>query len=75
MLSACKYEMDAKKALCPDQDEEVSTKHIVDIKQFQVASPEPIPPLVGEPSELIDLNDELIEDPTVSRLSRKDTND
>ena len=35
---------------------------------------EPIPPLAGEPGELIDLDEELIEDPTVARLSGDDTN-
>ena len=60
---------------CPNQNEEVGAKHIADTERCQAASCEPIPPLVGELGELIDLDDELIEDPTVSRFSRKDTND
>ena len=59
---------------CPDQDEEVGAKHIADTERFQAASREPIPPLAGEPGELIDLDDELIEDRTVARLSGDDTN-
>ena len=35
---------------------------------------ESIPPLVGELGELIDLDDELIEDPMVARLTEEDTN-
>ena len=57
-----------------DQDEEVVAKHIADTERFQVASCEPIPPLAGEPGELIDLDDELIEDPTIARLSKDTTN-
>ena len=60
---------------CPNQNEEVGAKHIADIERFQVVPCEPIPPLAGEPGERTDLDDELIEDPTVSRMSRKDTND
>ena len=59
---------------CPDQDEEVGAKHIADTERFQAASREPIPPLAGEPGELIDLDDELIEDLTVARLSGDDSN-
>ena len=59
---------------CPDQDEEVGAKHIADTERFQAASREPIPPLAGECGELIDLDDELIEDRTVARLSRDDNN-
>ena len=47
----------------PDQDKEVRAKHIVDTKRFQLTSHEHIPPLVGE---LIDLDNELLEDPTVA---------
>ena len=36
---------------------------------FRPASREPIPPLVGEPREVIDLEDELIEDPTIASLA------
>ena len=57
---------------CPDQDEEVGAKHVADTERFQAASREPIPPLVGEPGELIELDDELMEDPTVARLSGVD---
>ena len=46
--------------------EEVGAKHIEDTKCFQVASCEPIPPLADEPKELIDLDNELLEDPTVA---------
>ena len=56
---------------CPNQDNEVSLKHIVDTERVQPASREPIPPLPGEPRELIELDDELIEDLTVARLTRK----
>ena len=57
---------------CPDQDEEVGAKNLADTERFQPASREPIPPLAGEPGELIDLDDELIEDLTVARLTRED---
>ena len=32
------------------------------------------PPLPGEPRELINLDDELLEDPTIASLSRVETN-
>ena len=57
---------------CPDQDEEVGAKHIAEGERFQAASREPIPPLAGEPGELIELDDELLEDPTVASLTRED---
>ena len=57
---------------CPPQDEVVGAKHIVG--RFQTASREPNSAVVGEPRELIDLDDELLEDPTVASLSRVDTN-
>jgi hypothetical protein len=57
---------------CPDQDEEVGAKHLADTERFQPASREPIPPLAGEPGELIELDDELIEDLTVARLRGED---
>ena len=56
----------------PDQDKEVGAKHIAKGERFQPASREPIPPLVGEPGELIELDDELLEDPTVASLTRED---
>ena len=58
---------------CPDQDEEVGAKHIADTERFQPASREPIPPLAGEPGELVELDDDLMEDPTVASLSGVDT--
>ena len=54
---------------CPDQDEEVGAKHIADTERFQQASHESIPPLVDEPKDLINLDDDLREDPTISSLS------
>ena len=57
---------------CLDQDEKVGAKHIADTERFQTASREPIPPLVGEPGELIELDDELVEDPTVAKLIGED---
>ena len=54
---------------CPNQDEEVGAKHIADMERFQVACREPIPPLAGEPRELIELDDELLEDPTIANLT------
>ena len=57
---------------CLDQDEKVGAKDIVDTERFQPASREPIPSLAGEPGELIELDDELIEDLTVARLARED---
>ena len=57
---------------CSDQDEEVGAKHIAEGERFQAASHEPILPLAGEPMELIELNDKLLEDPTVARLTRED---
>ena len=59
---------------CPDQDEEVGAKLIADIECFQTASCELIPPLAGEPLELIELNDELLEDLTIASLSGANTN-
>ena len=58
---------------CPDQDEEVSAKHIPDTERFQAAPRELIPLLAGELGELIDLDDELIEDPTFACLFGEDT--
>ena len=58
---------------CPDQDEEVGAKHIADTKRFQPASCEPIPPLAGEPGELVELDDDLTEDPTIASLSGVDS--
>ena len=58
---------------CPDQDEEVGTKHIADTERFQPTSHEPIRPLASEPRELIDLEDEILEDPIVTNLSGVDT--
>ena len=46
---------------------------MVDTKRFQTVSHEPIPPLADEPGELIDLNDDLWEDPTIASLSGVDT--
>ena len=54
---------------CPNQDEEVRAKHIAEGERFQAASREPIPPLAGEPRELIELDDELLEDPTIASLT------
>ena len=56
----------------PDQDEEVGAKHIADIERFQPASREPISPLACEPRELIELEDDLLEDPTIANLYRVD---
>ena len=58
---------------CPDQDEEVGVKYIADTERFQQASCEPIPPLGDEPGELIDLDDDLREDPAIANLSGVDT--
>ena len=58
---------------CPDQDEEDGTKHVPDTERFQTASREPVPPLANEPGELIDLDDDLREDPTIDSLSGVDT--
>ena len=55
----------------PDQDKEVRAKHIVDTERFQLTSREPIPPLARE---LIDLDNEVIEDPMVACLIGEDTN-
>ena len=57
---------------CLDQDEEVGEKHMADTERFQVVSREPIAPLAGEPRELIELEDGLLEEPTLVRLSRVD---
>ena len=54
---------------CPDQDQEVGAKHIDSTERFQHASREPIPPLAGgQPGELIDLEDDLLEDTALLRL-------
>ena len=57
---------------CPDQDEEVGAKHIANTERIQTAPREPIPPFPGEPRELIELDNELLEDPTVASLSGVD---
>ena len=44
-------------------------KHITNTEHFQNASRQLIPPLASEPGELIELNDELLEDPTIASLS------
>ena len=59
---------------CPDQDDEVAAKHIANTECFQHASREPIPHLTGEPGELIELDDDLREDPTVARLGGEEIN-
>ena len=54
---------------CPDQDQEMGAKHIDSTERFQQASREPIPPLAGgQPGELIDLEDDLVENPAIARL-------
>ena len=59
---------------CPDQDDEVGAKHIIDKECFQPASREPIPHLPGEPWELIELDDDLREDPMAARLDGEEIN-
>ena len=54
---------------CPYQDEEAGAKHIVDTKRFQ----QPIPPLVGDLGDLIDLDDKQLENPTIAGLCGEDT--
>ena len=56
----------------PNEDEEVGANHITDTERFQAASREPIPPLASEPGKLIELDYELLEDPTVANLTRVD---
>ena len=58
---------------CPDQDEEVEAKHIVNTERFQQASHEPIPPLGDEPGELFALDYDLRGDPMIASLSGVDT--
>ena len=58
---------------CLDQDEEIGAKNIADTERFQQASRELIPPLGDEPGELIDLDDDLREDPAITSLSSVDT--
>ena len=54
---------------CPDQDQEVSAKHIDSKETFQHASREPIPPLAsGQLGDLIDLEDDLLEDTALLQL-------
>ena len=57
---------------CPHQDEEVEAKHIAEGQRFQAAFREPIPPLAGELGELIKLDEELLENPTIASLTRED---
>ena len=59
---------------CLDRDEEVGAKPIAGTERFQASSRKPIPPLVREPRELIELDDELLEDPTVVNLTGLDVN-
>ena len=58
---------------CRDQVEEVGAKHIRNTKHFQPASYEPIPPLASDPREHIDLDDKLLEGPTIASLCRVHT--
>ena len=58
----------------PRSHKEVGAKHIADTEHFQTTCREPIPPLVGEFGEVIELNDELVEDPTIASLSGTNTN-
>ena len=51
---------------------EVGAKYIVEGERFQAASREPIPPLAGELGQLIELDGELLEDPTVANLTGED---
>ena len=53
---------------CLDQDEEIGAKNIADTERFQQASREPIPRLGDEPGELIELDNDLREDPAVASL-------
>ena len=55
-----------------DEDDEVGAKHVVDTEHFQTAYHELIPLLVGEPGEIIKLDDEPLEDPTIASLTRVD---
>ena len=57
---------------CLDRDEEVGAKPIAGTERFQASSRKPIPPLAGEPRELIELDDDLLEDPIVANLSGVD---
>ena len=58
---------------CPNQDEEVGAKHMADTKRFQIVPREAILLLADEPRELIDLDDDLPEDPMVTNLPSVDT--
>ena len=55
---------------CCDEDEEVGAKHIADTERFQTTSCEHVPSLAGELGELIELDDELVENPTIGSLTR-----
>ena len=57
---------------CLGQDDEVGAKHVADMEWFQATSREPIPPLAGELGELIELDDELLEDPAIASLTGVD---
>ena len=46
---------------------------MVDTERFQPAFSEPIPPLASELGELIELDNELMEDPMVTNLFGVDT--
>ena len=55
-----------------DRSRQVVATHIADTECFQSASPEPIPPLACEPGELIELDDELLENPTIASFFEVD---
>ena len=57
----------------PYQEEEVGANHIADTERFQATSHDHLPPLAGEPGELKELDDDLLEDPTVASLTGVDT--
>ena len=56
----------------PYQEEEVGANHIADTERFQATSHDHLPPLAGEPGELKELDDDLLEDPTVASLTGVD---
>ena len=63
---------------CSDQDEELWAKQVSFLckpilSDFNKPSCEPIPPLVDEPGELIDMDDDLREDSTIASLSGVNT--
>ena len=60
---------------CPDADQEVGAKHVGDTERYQCASREPMPSLANEATELGELKDELMSNPTLLEEGEEENDD